>query len=71
MNWQIIIVFFILTIAVAWAVYMIWNRIKHTEDPCNGCAGCDLKKTKRLYGKYKRNGKCHVDKRKGNKYLRE
>lgn len=72
MDWQIIIVFSILSIVVSSALYMIWKRLSGTGNPCNGCDGCNLKGGSHHHSKkVKRKGKCHLSERKDIKYLRE
>jgi hypothetical protein len=39
---QTIIVIIIVAAAVGWALHMAYRNIRHANDPCYGCAGCEL-----------------------------
>ena len=43
---QLILVITILTAAVAYSGWRIYNAIRHANDPCYGCNGCQLKNLK-------------------------
>ncbi|MBR3470999.1 MAG: FeoB-associated Cys-rich membrane protein [Prevotella sp.] len=62
MNHQLILVCAVLTLAVAYAVYRIYQSFLHANDPCRGCDGCALKDMKRRARKQKT--PCEIQKRK-------
>ena len=47
MTPQLVIVFVVLSSAVGYASYRIWQTLLHVGDPCRGCEGCALKDVKR------------------------
>lgn len=50
---QIIIVYIILALTIAYAVYEIVKYIRKKNDPCGDCGGCEIKKEINKNVKYK------------------
>ena len=54
---QLIIVYIIIALSVAYAIYGIVKYVRRKKDPCDGCAGCEIKSeiTKNLKNKTTKN----------------
>lgn len=42
MSWQYVVVGVIVFVAIAYAVYVIWEGLSQRNNPCRGCKGCSL-----------------------------
>jgi hypothetical protein len=58
---QMVIVYIVIAMAVAYSLWRIKKRLTQVNDPCAGCQGCALK------GKIKEKSECEV--KKTSKYL--
>ncbi len=40
---QLLIVYIILALTIAYAIYAMVKYLRRKNDPCDGCAGCEIK----------------------------
>jgi len=56
--WQMVIALLVVSMACIYAIWRIYQTLRHHDDPCQGCVGCALKTEKRLE-KQKKEGCWH------------